>query len=86
MLEFCNTNTTTTIEDLKDFFTVSFTIIDDIYRKMAPNEIKSSRNINTSIMPDSEIIAIVSELMTIDSEKSWLGFCRKNLKELFPKF
>ncbi len=55
---------------------------------MVPSEIKNRRNINTSIMSDSEIItiAIVGELMTIDSEKSWLGFCRKNLKELFPKF
>ncbi|HCQ88809.1 MAG TPA: IS982 family transposase, partial [Clostridium sp.] len=77
MLEFCNTNTTTTIEDLKDFFTVSFTIIDDIYQGMVPNEIKNRRNINISIMSDSKIIAIaiVGELMTIDSEKSWLGFC-----------
>lgn len=31
MLEFCNTNITTTIEDLDDFFTISFNITDDFY-------------------------------------------------------
>jgi len=39
-------------------------------------------------MSDSEIITIsvVGELLTIDSEKAWFGFCKKNLTDLFPKF
>ena len=41
MLEFYNTNTTTIIEDLKDFFTVSFTIIDDIYQQWFQVKLKT---------------------------------------------
>ena len=39
-------------------------------------------------MSDSEIItiSIIGELMTIDSEKAWFNFCKKNLRDLFPKF
>jgi len=38
-------------------------------------------------MSDSEIITIciVGELLTIDSDKAWLGFCKKNMRDLFPK-
>lgn len=76
------------IEDLKDFITVTYVIIDDIYHEVTPTYIKERRNINESILSDSEIItiSIVGELLTIDSEKAWLGFCKKNLKDLFPKF
>ncbi len=44
---------------------------------MVSNKIKNRKNINTSIIFDSKIItiAIVGNLMTIDSKKSWLGFC-----------
>lgn len=39
-------------------------------------------------MSDSEIITIrlVGELFTIDSEKAWLAFCKRNMRDLFPKF
>lgn len=73
---------------MKDFIIVSFVIIDDIYQEITPESIKSRRNINTSIMHDSEIItiALVGELLTIDSEKAWIGYCKKNLRDLFPQF
>lgn len=76
------------IENLKDFITVTFIIIDDIYQEVTPAYIKNRRNINESIMSDSEIItiAIVGELLTIDSENAWFHFARKNLRDLFPKF
>lgn len=88
MLELSKHNITIKIEDLKDFITVSFVIIDDIYQEIAPKSIKNRRNINTSIMHDSEIItiALVGELLTIDSENAWIGFCKKNLRQLFPRF
>lgn len=40
------------------------------------------------MMLDSEIItlSLIDELLAIDSEKAWLGFCRKNLTDLFPRF
>lgn len=88
MLEFTNKYFIKKIGDLKDFITVTYIIIDDIYRRITPTYIKERKNINTSIMSDSEIITIslVGELLTIDSEKAWIGFCKKNLRDLFPRF
>ncbi len=87
MLEL-NKNSTITINNLKDFITVIYVIIDDIYQKVTPAYIKYRRNIDKAIMSDSEIItlSLVGELLTIDSEKAWFGFSRKNLRDLFPKF
>ncbi|MDU2236826.1 MAG: IS982 family transposase [Fusobacterium periodonticum] len=81
-------NSTITINNLKDFITVTYVIIDDIYQKVTPAYIKYRRNIDKAIMSDSEIItlSLIGELLTIDSEKAWFGFCRKNLTDLFPKF
>lgn len=52
------------IENLKDFVTVAFVIIDDIYKKVTPTHIAQRCNINDCIMSDSEIItiSIVGEL------------------------
>lgn len=88
MLEFTKKYSIKEIDDLKDFITVTYILIDDIYQEITPTHIKERRNINDSILSDSEIITIgiVGELLTIDSEKAWFGFCRKNLRDLFPKF
>lgn len=76
------------INDLKDFIITVYVIIDDIYQRVSPASIRNRRNIGDSKMSDSEIItiSIVGELLTIDSEKAWVGFCKKNLKDLFPSF
>lgn len=76
------------IEDLKDLVTAVYIIIDDIYQEVTPTYIKNRRNIKDSIMSDSEIITIgiVGELLTIDSERAWFNFCRRNLRDLFPMF
>ncbi len=60
------------IAELKDFITVAYIIIDDIYQEVTPTYIKKRRNIKDSILSDSEIItiAMVGELLTIDSEKA----------------
>ena len=87
MLELDRSYSIKEIGDLKDFVTVSYVIIDDIYQKVTPTYIKNRCNINDSILSDSEIItiSIVGELLTIDSENAWFGFCKKNMKDLFPK-
>ena len=87
MLEF-NKYFTKEIKDLKDFITVVYVIVDDIYQETTPAHIKNRKNIEYSILSDSEIItiSIVGELMIIDSEKTWFNFCKKNLRDLFPKF
>lgn len=60
-------------------------VIDKIYHAVTPVHVKESRNINNAIMGDSKIITIsaVGKLLTIDSERSWLGFCKKKLRDLF---
>lgn len=87
MLEF-KKDYTIEINNLKDFITVIFVIIDDFYHKVTPAHIKNRRNIDKAIMSDSEIItlSLVGELLSIDSEKSWFSFCTRNLKDLFPEF
>lgn len=87
MPEFEN-NYNTIINGLKDFITVIYVIVDDIYHKVTPAFIKNRRNANKAIMSDSEIITLTlaGELLTIDSEKAWFGFSEKNLRELFPNF
>lgn len=85
MLEFTYYNTEK-IDNLKDFFTVAFVLIDDIYNEIIPNSIKNRRNILESKLSDTEIItiSIVGEALTIDSEKAWFYFVKKNLRDLFP--
>jgi IS5 family transposase len=74
------------IENLKDFFLVSYVIIDDIYKEIIPKNIRFRRNYNCSKLSDSEIItlAVVGELHGIPSEKAWFNYVRKNFKDLFP--
>nr|WP_181246077.1 MULTISPECIES: IS982 family transposase [Clostridium] len=85
MLEFTYYNTEK-IANLKDFFTVSFVLIDDVYNEVIPESIKNRRNISESKLSDSEIItiSIVGEALTIDSEKAWFYFVKKNYSDLFP--
>ncbi len=75
------------IENLQDFIIGTYVIIDDIYKEITPSYIKNRRNINDSIISDSEIItiSIVGELLMIPSEKAWLNFVKKNLRSLFPR-
>lgn len=75
------------IENLKDFFLVTYVIIDDLYQEITPEYIKFRKNAEYSILSDSEIItiSIVGELLSIDSEKAWFNFCKKNLADLFPR-
>lgn len=60
----------------------------DIYQKITPAYIKNRKNIDSAILSDSGIItiALVGELLTIDSKKAWFGFSSKSFTDLFPKF
>ena len=86
MLEFTYYNTEK-INDLKDFFTVVFVLIDDAYNEISTSSVRNRRNISQSKLSDSEIItiSIVGEALTVDSEKAWFYFIKKNLKDLFPR-
>jgi len=54
MLEFTYYNTEN-IDNLKDFFIVSFVLIDDVYNEIIPTSITNRRNIFKSKLSDSEI-------------------------------
>jgi hypothetical protein len=88
MLELDRNYSIKEIENLKDFVTVTYVIIDDIYHKVTPTHITNRCNINTSVKNNSKMITIgiVRELPTIESEKAWLDFCKKNMRDLFPRF
>ena len=77
----CNINDLT----CKDFFTLIFVIVDDIYKKVVPESVKNRRNIDKLKISDSKIItiAICGEMLGCDSEKSWFSFVKKNNYDLF---
>ena len=80
---YCNIS----VDNLKDLITVAYVIIDDLYQEVTPKAISKRLHKENAILSDSEIItiSIVGELMTIDSEKAWLSYVRKNLCDLFPR-
>ena len=51
-----------------------------------PYSIRNRRNISDSKLSDSEVISIsiVGEAITLDSEKAWFYFVKKNFNDLFP--
>ena len=77
---------TTEIKNLKDFITTVFVIVDDIYNKHTPLEVKNRKNISMAKLSDSEIITIslIGELLGHDSENSWISYVSKNMRDLFP--
>ena len=75
------------IEDIKELTTTVFVIIDDLYEMAIPTEVKHRLHKEKAILSDSEIItiSIIGEMMSNDSEKAWLSYVSKNLKDLFPR-
>jgi len=74
------------IENMKDLTTTVYVIVDDLYQSFAPEDVKKRLHKKKAILSDSEIItiSILGELMSNDSEKAWLSFVSKNMRELFP--
>ena len=71
--------------DLETFFVVIYTIVDDIYKRaLAP--LIGNRNGPEPDFIDSEVttLSVMAELLGVDSERSFIGFVRKNFWYLFP--
>lgn len=85
MLKFQD-NYTTIIATIEDFILFVYTIIDDLYKQIAPESVSNRRNVDSAKLSDSEIIAlsICGELIGIDSEKAWYSFVKRNFHHLFP--
>jgi hypothetical protein len=65
MLESDRTYFIKEIGDLKDFVTVAYVIIEDIYQEVNPTHIVKRCNIKDSILIDSEIISFFILLIYI---------------------
>ena len=65
-------NNNTKIENFEDFILNIYIIIDDLYKKFAPDNISKRRNKDKTKLSDSEIItiSICGELMGINSENT----------------
>ena len=74
------------LNDLKDLVTIIYVLTDDLYQECVPDSIKHRLHKEKAKLSDSEIItiALVGEIMSIDSENAWISFVRKNMKDLFP--
>ena len=86
MLKFQN-NDTTIIATFEDFILTTYVIIDELYHRFAPSEVKRRRHVLDAKLSDSEIItiALCGELVGIDSENAWFSFVKKNYRHLFPQ-
>ena len=75
------------LEDLKDLVTVLYVLIDDLYAQYVPLSIQCRRHKAKAILSDSEIItiAVLGEILSVDSENAWIAYVRRNLRDLFPR-
>ena len=57
----------------EDFITVIFVMVDDLYKKVAPDCVKYRPNIDKALLSDAEIItiALCGEIVGVDSENAW---------------
>jgi len=74
------------VQDKKEITTTVFVIIDDLYQAVVPKEVKERLSKEKAKLSDSEIItiSIIGEMMSNDSEKAWLSYVSKNMRDLFP--
>ena len=74
-------------QSFEDFILVTFVLVDDLYKKFAPDCVKCRPNVDKALLSDSEIItiALCGELVGVDSEKAWYSLVKKNFRHLFPR-
>ena len=78
MLKF-QKNNTTVIATFEDFILTTYVIIDELYHRFAPSEVRKRRHVLDAKLSDSEIItiALCGELVGIDSENAWFSFVKR---------
>ena len=74
-------------QSFEDFILVIFVLVDDLYKKVAPDSIKYRRNFDKALLSDSEIItiALCGEIIGVDSENAWYSLVKKIFRHLFPR-
>ncbi len=75
----------TVIGNLEDLFSACYTIIDDLYRQLAPKEVTARPGPEPSLS-DAEVITIsvVGELFGMDVEARWYSLVSQQFRHLFP--
>ena len=65
----------------------TYVIVDELYHRFAPLEVKRRRHVLDVKLSASEIItiALCGESIGIDSENAWFSFVKKNYRHLFPQ-
>ena len=68
----------TEVENLQEFMTIIFVIIDELYEEVTPTSVKKRKNKEKAKMSDSEImtIAVTGETIGIDSETATVSISR----------
>lgn len=74
-------------QSFEDFILVIYVLVDDLYKKVASNQVKYRPNVDKALLSDSEIItiALCGEIFRVDSENAWHAFVKKNFRHLFPR-
>ena len=72
-------------QSFEDFILIIFVLVDDLYKKVAPNQVKYRPNVDKALLSDSEIItiALCGELVGVDSENAW--YCQEKLPKSFSE-
>lgn len=73
-------------ENMKDLAAKMFVLADDLCSTAIPKEIQNRLHKEKAKLSGSEIItiSILGEMTPNDSEKAWLSFAAKNMRDLFP--
>ena len=84
---YLGTNHSIANQSFEDFILLIFVLVDDLYKKVAPDCVKYRPNVDKALLSDSEIIAIAlcGEIVGVDSEKAWYSFVKKNYRNFFPR-
>lgn len=74
-------------QSFEDFILVVYVLVDDLYKKVAPTQVKCRPNVAKALLSDSEVItlALCGEIAGVDSENAWYSLVKKNFRHLFPK-
>lgn len=72
---------------LEDMFLLLFCTIDDLYRELVPASIQQRSQHRRIAFSDSEVLtlSLMQEALSMDSERSFHRFVKKNYLHLFPK-
>lgn len=75
------------IASLDDLFLIAYTLLDDLYRELAPPALRHRPRYERAEMSDAEVLTLsaMQEALSMDSEASFLRFVAREHGPLFPR-